>query len=39
MPLPGAITQEKDIMVALSPTALEMSPQTLKDYPDLTFTK
>lgn len=39
MPLPGAITQEGDTMVALRPTALEMSPQTPKDYPDLTFMK
>lgn len=28
-----------DAMVALSPSTLEMSPQTLKDYPDLTFMK
>lgn len=37
--LPSGITQERDTMVALSPTALEMSPQILKDYPDLTFMK
>lgn len=35
----GQSPKEVDTMVAFSPTALEMSPKTLKDYPDLTFTK
>lgn len=35
----GQLPKERDTMTAFSPTSLEVSPKTLKDYADLTFTK
>lgn len=35
----GQSPKEGDAIVAFSPTALGVSPKTLKDYADLTFTK